>query len=292
MTTTACIYVRPHLKIISDNKMTSLTQTDKFIVSFTILAGWPVVRLNREEFARLMVTDCLAARATPRNSVPKIVFDINGQGISLAETDCQYNRALKAADYIHVDGQALIFASKLFSLTPLRERLATTDYFHDAAAVCQGSGLRIYLLGASEKMNAIAVRNARNLYPELYISGNRHGYFSDEEESAICRNIVASSTDVLWVGLGKPKEQLFCIRNRSRLQGVGWIITCGGLFDFLGGRNKRAPQWMQNAGLEWLHRLLQDPRRFFWRYLTTNIHAAYLLWSRRSCELRSEKQRG
>jgi N-acetylglucosaminyldiphosphoundecaprenol N-acetyl-beta-D-mannosaminyltransferase len=265
---------------------------DNCSVPMIKLAGWPSVKLNRQEFTNLMLADCLTARMAERDSIPKLVFDINGHGLSLAQTDHSYNCALKGADYIHVDGQALVFASKLFSQAPLPERIATTDFFHDAALVSQERGLRIYLLGASEKMNAKAVKNVRNLYPNLRFSGNRHGYFSQDEEPAICQEIVDSRTDVLWVGLGKPKEQLFCMRNRDRLQGVGWVVTCGGLFDFLGGRNKRAPMWMQSAGLEWMHRMLQDPRRFFRRYLTTSIHAAYLLWSRRSCCIRSEKLQG
>ena len=261
-------------------KNININRSDCLVPSI-MLGGWPVVRVNRQEFAKLMIVDCFAARKVTKELKPKLVFDINGHGLSMAQTDSKYRKALKEADYIHVDGQSLVLASNLLSQTPLIERIATTDFFHDAALVSQKKDLRMYFLGASEKINTTAVDRIRRLYPELLISGHRHGYFRKEEEWSICKEIVSCGTDILWIGLGKPKEQLFCIRNKERLNGIGWLITCGGLFDFLGGRNKRAPKWMQIAGFEWLHRLIQDPRRFFWRYLTTNIHATYLLCLRR-----------
>lgn len=259
---------------------TQAKQMSVAAVSRVNLGGWPVVRLGREEFARLMLDDCRLVRSSIPKPSPRLVFDANGQALSLAQTDPFYRRAMRAADFIHADGQSLVFASWWLSPAALPERIATTDFFHDAAQLAQQEGLRFYLLGASEEMNRLAAEKAQRCYPDLQLVGRRNGYFGESEEEDICREIVASRADVLWVGLGKPKEQLFCVRNRERLSGVGWLKTCGGLFDFLGGRNKRAPQWMQDAGLEWLHRLALDPRRFFWRYLTTNIHATYLLLAR------------
>jgi exopolysaccharide biosynthesis WecB/TagA/CpsF family protein len=82
--------------------------------------------------------------------------------------------------------------------------------------------------------------------------------------------------------MGVPREQVFALRYRDRLTNVGLIKTSGGLFDFLSGRNSRAPQWMQSVGLEWLYRLGLEPRRLFLRYLRTNPHALYLLLRHRS----------
>ena len=87
----------------------------------------------------------------------------------------------------------------------------------------------------------------------------------------------AARPDILWVGMGAPAEQRFCLRVRARLSNVGLIKTCGGLFDFVSGRNSRAPDWMQAVGLEWAYRMALEPRRLAYRYLTTNPHAAYLL---------------
>jgi len=76
-----------------------------------------------------------------------------------------------------------------------------------------------------------------------------------------------------------PLEYEFAVRNRNRL-GAGWLVTCGGCFNFLSGDHRRAPRWMQRVGLEWLHRLCQEPKRLFWRYAVTNPLAAFLLLTR------------
>ena len=110
----------------------------------------------------------------------------------------------------------------------------------------------------------------------MEIVGRRNGYFSADDEAKICDEINRSGADVVWVGLGVPLEYAFCLRNKARLQ-VGWIVTCGGCFNFAAGQYVRAPQWMQKAGLEWLHRLWREPKRLFWRYLITNPIAMTML---------------
>jgi N-acetylglucosaminyldiphosphoundecaprenol N-acetyl-beta-D-mannosaminyltransferase len=112
--------------------------------------------------------------------------------------------------------------------------------------------------------------------PERVV-GVRHGYFAAGEQARVADEINAAAPDILWIGMGVPNEQVFSFAHRARLTKVGLIKTSGGLFDFLSGRNGRAPQWMQSAGLEWLYRLSLEPRRLFFRYLRTNPHALYLL---------------
>jgi exopolysaccharide biosynthesis WecB/TagA/CpsF family protein len=89
-----------------------------------------------------------------------------------------------------------------------------------------------------------------------------------------------------------PAEQVFACKNRDKLRNVGVIKTSGGLFDFLSGKTRRAPQWMQSGGLEWLYRLLLEPRRLFFRYLTTNPHALYLLLTKPSRTVTQRPQTG
>jgi exopolysaccharide biosynthesis WecB/TagA/CpsF family protein len=115
------------------------------------------------------------------------------------------------------------------------------------------------------------------MYPGARIVGRRHGYFEPGEEAGIVDAINAAAPDILWVGLGVPNQQRFILRNLNRLTSVGVAKSCGGLFDFLAGKNKRAPRWMQKAGLEWAFRIREEPRRLLMRYLTTNSHAAYWL---------------
>ena len=107
--------------------------------------------------------------------------------------------------------------------------------------------------------------------------GRHHGYFEAHEEQALCKDIAAAKPDVLWVGMGRPKQAIFSVLHKERLAGTGWIKTCGGLYDYLAGITRRAPEWMQRAGLEWAWRLMRESRRLFWRYASTNLDAAWRL---------------
>ena len=139
--------------------------------------------------------------------------------------------------------------------------------------------MRFFLFGATEEANQKAAQALVEAYPGLQIVGRRHGYFSPLDEDEICDEINITRPDVIWLGLSVPLEYEFAVRNRNRLS-AGWLVTCGGCFNFLSGGYKRAPRWMQTIGLEWLHRLFQEPRRLFWRYVVTNPMAAFLLLTR------------
>ena len=253
----------------------------KIKVETVKLSGWPIVKLTRNEFAEVMVQDCLDARKSNTALLPKLAMSMNGQALSLCETDSLFKKAMRSSDYIQADGQSFVFASRLLTSNALPERVSTTDFFHDAAEIAMRNDLNFYILGADQEQNEKAVREIKKMYPNLNIVGHRDGYFQEEDIKSICSDIVKKETDVLWLGLGKPKEQIFCIEHLEKLRGVGWVKTCGGLFDFLSGKNDRAPKWMQNAGLEWLYRLVKDPKRLFYRYLTTNVHTVWLLINKR-----------
>lgn len=240
------------------------------------VGGFDTVSCSRLEFAELMLDDCLRARAEGGSWLPKLVFSSNGQGLALAGRSPEFMEVMSQADIVHADGMPVVFASKRTE-APLPERIPTTDFFHDAARIAELHGLRFFMLGATEDQNAAAVDAIRARYPDLRIVGRHHGYFGEDEDEAICRMIRGSRADVLWIALGKPRQEEWCLRNRELLRGVGWLKTCGGLYAFLAGDAPRAPGWMQRTGLEWLFRLLDDPKRLAWRYLTTNPYAFYRL---------------
>lgn len=242
-----------------------------------IVGGLRTACVSRRQLGGLMVGDCLAARGGRRP--PRLVFASNGHAIALAAVNAEFRRQLAQADLIHADGTPVVFASRLLTGTPVPERSATTDFIFDAAAAAARHGLKFFLLGSTEAVNARCAENLNTAYPGVEIAGRRNGYFSVEEEAQICDEINRSGADVLWVGLGVPLEYEFCLRNKARLR-VGWIVTCGGCFNFAAGDYARAPQWMQKAGFEWLYRLWREPKRLFWRYLVTNpIAVAMLLLS-------------
>jgi N-acetylglucosaminyldiphosphoundecaprenol N-acetyl-beta-D-mannosaminyltransferase len=256
------------------------TRLPPVAVPAVIVGGLPIAVIDRDQSARLMLDLAVARRG--RGQAPLIITSANGQVISMCARDAGTRELFLSADLIHADGMPLVFASRVMSRVALPERVATTDLFHDVAAAAQARGASFYFLGAAAGVIERAVHNVQQRYPRLRIAGFRNGYFGRGEEERVVADIDEARPDILWIGLGVPAEQEFALRHRARLTNVGLIKTSGGLFDFLSGRNPRAPSWMQTAGLEWLYRTAREPRRLLVRYLTTNPHAIYLLLTRTS----------
>jgi N-acetylglucosaminyldiphosphoundecaprenol N-acetyl-beta-D-mannosaminyltransferase len=241
------------------------------------VGGFETVTADRAEIAQWMAEVCVSNRARIIQPEPVLVFSSNGQGIALQGRNVEFDAAMASADVIHADGMPVVFASRLLTNQPIKSRSATTDLFHDVARKAEQYGLRFFILGAAEDQNLKAVEQMQRLYPRLEIVGRRNGYFSDIDDEDVCKEILASKADILWVGLGKPKQEIWSMRNRTRLAGVSCIKTCGGLYAFLAGDAPRAPKWLQELGMEWLYRLYQEPARLFVRYLVTNSQAAWRL---------------
>ncbi|WP_182422185.1 WecB/TagA/CpsF family glycosyltransferase [Aureimonas sp. ME7] len=245
-------------------------------VEFVRVGGFKTACLGRDGLVDLVLgTVAERVPGTPA----KTMFDINGHGLALAFWDKSYHHDLLQADLIHADGEPFVMASKALTKSPIPERSATTDMFHDLSKAGVEHGLKFYMLGGTEDVNARCAQHMLAAYPGLQITGRRDGYFSAADEAAICEEINASGADVVWVGLGKPLEQAFCLRNRERLNAT-WLITCGGCFNYVTGDYVRAPMWMQQRGLEWAHRFATQPRKLGWRYLTTSPLALLLLLAR------------
>lgn len=241
-----------------------------------ITGGIPVRRLDARQWCDLLVQD-VAARKSGKLGRPQVVTTANGQVISLFASNQAFNAAVLAADHVAADGMSIVNASRKFTSTPLPERVATTDWFHDAAITAAENGFTFYMLGSTAEVNRTAVRKINQLYPGLTIAGSRDGYFSDADLEAIAQDIDRSGADVLWLGIGNPRQLLVAHQLKNRLKTVTWIRTCGGLYDHLANIHPRAPAILQKIGLEWAWRVAMEPRRLFWRYFTTNIHAMWRL---------------
>lgn len=243
------------------------------------MAEWPTSYLGRLAVAQAdlkasaqgFVTEAVGRRG--KGGRPFYSTSANGQVLALCGNDPEFLALMRKADQIHADGTPMVLYSKMFSKRPLPERVATTDLVHDVARLAAQAGVSFYFLGASEEVNAKAVEEMERRYPGLAFAGRRNGYFRRDEEDGIVAAINAARPDILWIGLGVPLEQQFIDRNIDGLTGVGVVKTSGGLFDFISGKNARAPAWMQKAGLEWLYRAWLEPRRLARRYLTTNPQA-------------------
>jgi N-acetylglucosaminyldiphosphoundecaprenol N-acetyl-beta-D-mannosaminyltransferase len=241
------------------------------------LGGLRLAVLDIEQTANFMIDLVFPERRVGR---PLYLTSANGEVLARCSTEPMTGRLFRAADLINADGQPLITVSRLKSRMPLPERVATTDLFHVVARKAQAARLTFYMFGADEEENAAAVANVRMMYPDLRIVGRSHGYLRAEALRDKVDEINALAPDYLWVALGVPYEQAFVEEFTTRLSNVGVIKTSGGLFNFLSGSRSRAPLWMQRIGLEWAWRIWLEPRRLFWRYLTTNPRAFYLLFNK------------
>ena len=247
-------------------------------VPTTYLGGMTIAALGMAETVDLMVG---AVRSQSRPGHPLFYTSANGEVVSRYARDPAFAEHFALADLISADGQPMVFLSRFFGRRRLPERVATTDLFHGLARAAAQQGLTFYMLGATEEENRKAVDNVRRLYPDLRIVGRCHGYLQGDALREKIAEIDALAPDILWLALGVPREQAFVLAYGPLLTRVGLIKTSGGLFNFLSGTRTRAPDWLQRAGLEWLWRLLQEPRRLLWRYAVTNPHAMYL-FARRS----------
>jgi N-acetylglucosaminyldiphosphoundecaprenol N-acetyl-beta-D-mannosaminyltransferase len=245
-----------------------------------VIGGIPITALSPVEWAELMVQDCQAN--TDRSAIPKFMTSANGFVLSLYARDPEFKKLLDQADGIDADGMPLVLVSRMLARAPLPERVATTDFFHVAARFAEGTDISFFFLGSAEDENRVAVERVSATYPRLQIAGRHHGHFTEEEEAAVVQQIATAKPDVLWVGMGVPREHQFIVRNRTRLTGVSWIKSCGGLFKFLSGKDRRAPCWMQELCLEWIFRLAREPQRLFMRYYRSNGHAVYLMYKHRA----------
>ena len=242
------------------------------------IAGVKVATASRVELSEAMVADCNAWAKVGKRVRPRLVFDANGHGISLAARDIRYRSALEHADIIHADGGFIVTASRWLAGEKIAERSATTDLIHDFAAAAALNDLSFYLLGGTEEVNSGCARRLQELYPGLRIAGRRNGYFGVGQLGDVIEVINEAAPDLLWIGLGKPREQVIVAENADRIC-AGWAITCGGCFDYIAGNYSRAPMWMRRLNLEWLYRAFTE-KRLFWRYLVTSPHAIWLTLTR------------
>lgn len=194
---------------------------------------------------------------------------VNAGKIVAMQTDLQLRQSVNESDLINADGQAVVWASKVLG-KPLKERVSGIDLMIDLVELAHRKSYKIFFLGAKEEV----VQKVVHIYSEQYspniIAGYRNGYFKKEEEKDIARQIAESGAQILFVAISSPAKENFLFENKALLQKVNFFMGVGGSFDVVAGKVKRAPLWMQKAGLEWFYRFAQEPKRMWRRYLIGN----------------------
>jgi N-acetylglucosaminyldiphosphoundecaprenol N-acetyl-beta-D-mannosaminyltransferase len=193
---------------------------------------------------------------------------VNAAVLIAMQKDPMLKKSITSCDIINADGKSVVWASRFLG-KPLPERVAGPDLMHEVVKLASRKGYRIFLLGAREEV----VKNVAAVYGSLFspdiVSGYHNGYFGKEDEPALVRQIADSRSHILFVAMTSPKKELFLEKYAEQLR-VPFVMGVGGAFDIVAGLIKRAPVWMQRSGLEWLYRLVQEPRRMWKRYLVTN----------------------
>jgi N-acetylglucosaminyldiphosphoundecaprenol N-acetyl-beta-D-mannosaminyltransferase len=196
------------------------------------------------------------------------------------QTNAALRRAYADASLVIADGWPVVLASRLFG-EPLPGRVTGSDIVPQTfAALSVQQPLRIFLLGAGPGVADKAAVRIERRYPGAIVVGTRSppfGFERDERQNAeILAQIEASGADLLIVGLGAPKQELWVHAHRARI-GARVALCVGATIDFLAGERERAPEWVQRVGAEWLHRMMSEPRRLGPRYLKNALGVPFLL---------------
>lgn len=194
---------------------------------------------------------------------------LNAAKIVAMRRNPQLRQAVADCDMVLADGQAVVWASRVLG-APLPERVAGIDLFTELLAEAARRGYGVYFLGARPEILTRMLDEVGRRFPGLPVTGARDGYYQAGQEAEVAGDIRRSGADILFVGMSSPRKEVF-LDEWGTATGARVVHGVGGSFDILAGLTRRAPDWWQRRGLEWLYRALQEPVRLGRRYLTTNM---------------------
>ena len=218
-----------------------------------------------------------------------LINTINAHSFNTAKKDKLFAEALTNGDALIPDGVSIVKACRwIKAKSQPKERIAGWDLFEfemnkieqlEIRNVSSSSQRTVMFMGSSQKVIDIIVKRAAEVYPHLKVVTYSPPYkpeFSDEDNKAIIDAINAADPDLLWIGMTAPKQEKWTYSHWSELNIHCHVGTIGAVFDFFAGTVERAPMWWQRNGLEWLYRLLKEPKRMWRRYIIGN---ALFLWN-------------
>lgn len=220
--------------------------------------------------------DILESKAALEGIPPgkKLINTINAHSFNTAQRDELFAEALRNGDYLIPDGASIVKACRwLKCKSQPRERVAGWDLFEFEMGQLDVRGGRCMFMGSSPKVLALIVERAKAVYPNIEVVTYSPPYkpeFTEEDNEAIIRAINVADPDLLWIGMTAPKQEKWTYAHWDELDIHCHVGTIGAVFDFFAGTYRRAPQWWQDHSLEWLYRLLKEPRRMWRRYVIGN----------------------
>ena len=217
------------------------------------ILGIPVDLVNMEQageiFDKLMETPECSLIVTPNSEI-----------LVNATKDPELEKIIKSADLVIPDGVGLVYASRILG-HPLKERVTGIDFLSHVLEKLAKTGGSAFFLGSKPGIAETAAKKMQERWPDLKVAGTHHGYFKADEEPELAQKIKDSGADFLCVAMGSPKQEKF-IETYKEILGVRAAIGVGGSLDVWAGEVKRAPEFYQKHGLEWLYRLIKQPSRW------------------------------
>ena len=239
--------------------------TDDVVVTSLHRRAWvldlPVDLLTLEE--SVDHAERLLATGRPHQHVV-----VNAAKVVKARTDEVLRESIEQASIVNIDGQAVVWAARFLGVDA-PERVAGIDFMDALLARAAERGWSVYFLGATDEVVARTVEVEQERHPGLVVAGWRNGFWNPEDEAAVVAEVAATKPRILLLAMPTPRKERFAAAHLAAL-GANLVVGVGGSFDVVAGHTSRAPRWMQRAGLEWFHRLLQEPGRMWKRYLVGN----------------------
>jgi N-acetylglucosaminyldiphosphoundecaprenol N-acetyl-beta-D-mannosaminyltransferase len=198
------------------------------------------------------------------------VMYVNAHVLNASVENGGLRASLEDADLVYCDGYGVRLAARALDLE-VPHRMTGADWIWSLAALCEVAGQSVYLLGSEPGTAREAADRLRHWYPGLQVAGTHHGYFEPgtAHDDRVIEDINLRRPDIVLVGMGTPKQELWVQHNADRLD-TDVLWTVGSMFDFVSKRVPRAPAWLADNGLEWIFRLAVEPQRMWRRYLLGN----------------------
>lgn len=189
-----------------------------------------------------------------------VVFAINPRKVTIANKDSNVDKVLKSSDILIPDGTGIIYAAKKKNLK-IEERITGIDLMYQVCRLSVDIDSKIFIYGASQENLEKAVINLRDMFPGINIVDYINGYEKNEEY--VNMRINESKADILFVACGSPEQEIYINANKDKLPDIKFLLGVGGSVDVISGNVKRAPEWIRKFNLEWLYRMVSQPRRIF-----------------------------
>lgn len=214
------------------------------------------------------------------------VITPNVDQIIRIEKNSYFKEICNNAELLLTDGTPLLWIAKWYK-KPIKEKICGSDLVPELCSLAAEKGYSIFLLGAAEGVAAKAAENLKRKNPGLKIAGTYsppYGFENNQEEIEHINTLLyKSKADLLFVGLGVPKQDIFIYQNMNKYQ-IPMSFSIGATIDFEAGVQKRAPRWINKIGMEWAYRLLSNPRRMFKRYIIDDMQIFRLAWKYRKVQ--------